>query len=83
MKAYGLPRFSWIEYPDQSDLKKFALKSSIGYLKKKGGDYPTCMRSNQKQKFRRLYKSRERQRVKMFINLELNNEIFTEGYKNV
>lgn len=73
MRAYGLPRFSWVEYPDQADLKAFALKSSIGYLKKKGGDYPSCMRSTQKSKFRRYYKNRARQEARTQTRLEITS----------
>ena len=79
MRAYGLPRFSWVEYPDQADLKAFALKSSIGYLKKKGGDYPSCMRSTQKSKFRRYYKNRARQETRTQIRLEITSLYAAHG----
>ena len=76
MKGYGLPRFAWLDFPDQADIKAFALKGSIGYLKKSGGDYPSAMRSSQKRRTRRIYKrlARNESKNNILMEISMNNE---------
>lgn len=78
MKAYGLPRFSWLDYPDLGDMKNFALKGSVGNFQKKGGDYPSMMRSKQKRQYRRVHKQWARHQAKLEIKEAVNEEIMNE-----
>jgi len=75
MKPYGLPRWKNIEFPDVADIQEFGLKSSAGNLPKKGGDIHSSFRSSSgKRGTRRVYKKRERLRVKR--ELESNYDLF-------
>ena len=61
MKAYGLPRDKDIECPDKVDIQHYALKSSIGSIKTKSGDYRAFTRSAEnRKKTRRYFKRKER-----------------------
>lgn len=61
MKAYGLPRDKDIEFPDKVDLLHYGLKSSIGSIKTKSGEYKSYTRSTEnRNKTRRYFKRKER-----------------------
>lgn len=60
MKAYGLPRFSYLDFPDKQDCLEFGLKSMF---MKQHGRYAT----------RRVFKKKERSFVKHEIHNEIQN----------
>ena len=61
MKAYGIPRLKDVEHPDCVDIARFALKSCIGHVRKKGGEYKNSLRKAvTKAATRRIWKKRAR-----------------------
>lgn len=61
MKAYGVPRIKDVESPDCADLFSFALKSSKGRLREKGGDFKSNVRNAKvKAATRRIWKQKAR-----------------------
>jgi len=73
MKPYGLPRHDDVAHPDCGDLSAYALKSSKGHSKQKGGDFKNTVRSsNVKRQTRRLFKKAERLRCKQSLMAELH-----------
>ena len=67
MIAYGHPMNKNLEAPDIADIQEYGLKTSVGSVKGKGGDYPTLYfnTSQAKRTARRVWKKRERQIVRM------------------
>lgn len=72
MKAYGLPMNKDLECPDIADIKFYGLKTSIGSVKGKGGDYCTLYFNTtaKKKTARRFWKKRERRLTKALILAE-------------
>jgi hypothetical protein len=69
MKAYGIPRYSDVEWPDVADIQRFGMKSSAGKLV---GDQHSYARSAKKrQAVRRYFKHIERQNTKKIIRGEI------------
>lgn len=67
MKAYGLPRIAYLEYPDVGDIQEFGLKSSVGHLRGKGGDIKSYFRNSAvKRSVRRRHKRAARREGKNF-----------------
>lgn len=65
MKAYGVPRVPDLECPDIADIKLFGLKSAIGTLRQKGGDFKGYFKNKKaKAEARRVWKKKERQKQK-------------------
>lgn len=65
MKAYGIPRTLYLIYPDILDIKTFGMKSCVGQIIRKSGDYRSCTRSAKSRRQIRIYwKRRERNRIK-------------------
>jgi hypothetical protein len=74
MKAYGVPRLKDVEFPDCADICLYALKSSVGHLAKKSGDYASAHRSSKtKRNFRRIWKRRARAAGKAELHNELSH----------
>lgn len=72
MKPYGVPRDLNLECPDKIDITYFGLKTSIGQLKKKGGDYPS-KDTKSRNFFRRVWAKRARGYSKKFVRKELED----------
>lgn len=72
MRAFGLPRSDDVANPDVGDIKNFALKSSTGRFREKGGDFKPYTRSAKARRAtRRIYKKAERARVNNSIRAEV------------
>jgi len=71
MKPYGLPRFSWLDYPDVEDIHYFGLKSSIGNIKRHGEFRGIHRNKISKTATRRFWKRKARAKAKK----EINNEV--------
>lgn len=71
MRPYGLPRFDNVEWPDAADICFYALKSSVGRFRKKGGDFANAHRtSSTKRRTRRIWKKKERAFQRAFVRFE-------------
>lgn len=77
MKPYGIPRDPELEYPDNGTLHLYALKSSVGSIKTKSGEYKSYFKSSAgKHRTRRIWKKRQRRifkqklRKKLYENFE-------------
>jgi hypothetical protein len=64
VKPYGIPRDKDQAQPDVADIHRFAMKSSTGQFKRKGGDYRGHQKSKGRQLVRRIWKKKERQKAK-------------------
>jgi len=68
MKAYGIPRKQEVEHPDMVDIHRFALKSSVGRLDSKSGEYKNSFRNtDSKASTRRIWKKKERINSKVSV----------------
>lgn len=77
MKAYGIPRLRWLQYPDVADITRYAFKSSCGRLKSKSGEYKSYIHSSKKKRAtRRIWKKRQRliDKISIYNNKELNDK---------
>lgn len=75
MKAYGIPREKDIECPDVVDIQHYGMKSSVGQLATKSGEYRSYTRSVvNKNSTRRHFKRIERMSAKHNIHKTLNEE---------
>lgn len=68
MKGYGLPRTKDLMYPDVDDINTFGLASHVGQIVGKSGDYHG---GRGRKKMRRLWKKKERARMKNELKDEL------------
>lgn len=65
MRAYGLPRIKDIESPDIVDIQCYALKSSTGRFRERGGDFRGYLKNkSSKNRIRRIFKKRIRRELK-------------------
>jgi hypothetical protein len=65
MKPYGIPRSSDVQYPDVGDIQTYGMKSYVGQIIRKSGDYRSYTRSTKKKRSIRIYwKRRERNKIK-------------------
>jgi len=73
MKAYGLPRNLDIEFPDLVDIHHYALKTSTGQIKSKGGDFRGSVKTKNRNKLRRIWKKSARASNKVAILKEITH----------
>lgn len=71
MKAYGLPRNLDIEFPDLLDIQNYALKTSTGQNRSKGGDFRGSVKTKNRNSTRRIWKKADRANVKKDIRDEI------------
>ena len=72
MKGYGLPRNLDIEFPDLLDIQVYALKTSTGQIKSKGGDYRGSVKTKNRIRNRRYWKKLARTHAKRDLYNELH-----------
>jgi len=60
MRAYGIPRYEELDFPDVGTIQEFGLKQAVG-----GKNY--CKNSKTKRATRRIYKKRERTRIRQSL----------------
>ena len=68
MLAFGQKRLRDIRGADIDSLKRYALKSSIGFFPKKSGDYPSILNPKNKARLRRCQKKASRREWKKEID---------------
>ena len=57
MRPYGIPKHPNVESPDLGDIREFGLKSAVGHLRGRGGEYRSHFTSpTAKARTRRLFK---------------------------
>lgn len=71
MKAYGIPRKLDVEFPDLVDIAHYAMKTSTGQIKSKGGDYRGSVKTKNRNKTRRIWKKKARLDAKHNILKEI------------
>jgi len=72
MKGYGLPRTLDMESPDLLDIQVYALKTSTGQIKSKGGDYRGSVKRKNRVRNRRMWKKIARNQAKRALYNELH-----------
>ena len=71
MKPYGIPRNKNVESPDVVDIQNYAMKSSAGRFKERGGDFKSYTRnSKSKRSVRRHFKKCARRNSKKLCKQE-------------
>ena len=72
MKAYGLPRFRNIEYPDVVDIRNFGLKTSTGRVFKDRDDH-----GHSRPKTRRLARLQQHKFERCNAKKQIRDEVLT------